>query len=66
MQGFTFTDEQLKWLQIAVENSLASAKRTLEGDEELDDQLDAGLIANRMLDLQSVIGEPPDIALAGD
>ena len=60
MITITLTDDQLHWLQVALENSMESARRLAESPN-LDDQLDAGLLINRYLELTSIIGEPPMI-----
>lgn len=58
MNHITMTDDQLHWLQVALENSLNGAQRLAESPD-LDDQLDAGLLIQRYTELQRIIGEPP-------
>ncbi len=55
---FTVTDDQLHWLQVALDNSLDSARRLMGEGNDLDDQLDGGLLVNRYTELQGIIGEP--------
>ena len=62
MHTINLTDDQLHWLQVALDNSLESARRIAESSD-LDDQLDAGLLIQRYTELQEVIGEPPPISL---
>lgn len=58
MNQLIFTDDQLHWLQVALENSLESARR-LASSDDVDDQLDAGLLVQRYTELQTIVGEPP-------
>lgn len=51
------TDDQVHWVAVAIAHSLENARRIAESDD-VDDQLDAGLLINRYTELQSIFPEP--------
>lgn len=59
MSDMTLTDDEIYWISVALENSLESARRIAESDN-LDDQLDAGLLIQRYTQLQEKF-PPPEI-----
>lgn len=59
---FTLTDEQLYWLQVALENSKLSAQRMADQGDE-DDLRDTMTLIDAYNELEAIIGTPPDILL---
>lgn len=63
---FTFTDDQLHWLRVALENSLNSAELMIQhGANDDDDVMDGLELVGRYKELQGIIGETDPLDARG-
>lgn len=63
---FTFTDDQLHWLRVALENSLNSAEILIQHVANDDDDVMDGLeLVGRYKELQQIIGETDTLDARG-
>lgn len=60
---FTFTDDQLHWLRVAVEGTKEQAQGVIEQGIDDDDVRDGMMLVDKYNELLSLIGEPPPIQL---
>lgn len=61
----SFTDDQLHWLRVALENSMDSAKRLADSDQG-EDVHDGLLLMEKYNELQALIGSTDGISLNPD